>query len=206
MVTKLIASCVIVGSALLQYATASAGTVGTIGPPTAVNPIPGVDPPIDFTFNLGGNVGFGSLATTDEGGGVFFATSGTLTVTLGADIGSYAIVAGGPSQTTSPLGGFSFDNLVMPGSNPSLDVFGLLFSNGSKEINIWGTGASSYSFYDATSSGYGVQYNGPSTGDFFIATVVPVPLPASYTLLLGGLGVIVLFALRNGRKSAMIVA
>jgi hypothetical protein len=204
MVTKLIASCVIVGSALLQYATASAGTIGTIGPPTAVNLIPGVDPQIDFTFNLGGNIGFGSLSTTDEGGGQFLATSGTLTVTLGADIGSYAIVAGGPSQTTSPLGKFTIDNLVMPGSNPSLDVLGLLFSNGSKEINIWGTGPSSYSFYDATSSGLGVQYAGPSAGDFFTATVVP--LPASYTLLLGGLGVIVLFALRKGRKSAMIVA
>jgi PEP-CTERM motif len=205
MVTKLIASCVIVGSALLQYATASAGTVGTIGPPTTVNPIPGVDPPIDFTFNLGGNIGFGSLSTTDEGGGQFLATSGTLTVTSGADFGSYAIVAGGPSATLSPSGAFNFDNLVMPGSNPSLDVYGLLFSNGSgKEINIWGTGTSSYSFWDHTSSGYGVQYNGPSTGDFFTATVVP--LPTSYTLLLGGLGVIVLFALRNGRKSAMIVA
>ena len=202
MLTKLIASCVIVGGALLQYGTASAGTVGTIGPPTVVNPIPGVDPPIDFTFIIGTNIGYGSLSTTDMSGGIFWATSGTLTVTGGADVGSYTLFAGGPSPTTSPSGAFSFDNLVMPGSNPSLDVYGLLFSNGSgMEINIWGTSAGNYSFYDHTSGGYGVQYNGPGS---FTATVVP--LPASYTLLLGGLGVIGLFALRKGRKSAMIVA
>jgi PEP-CTERM motif len=200
MVTKLIASCVIVGGALLQYGTASAAIVGTIGPPTVVNPIPGVDPPIDFTFNIGGNIGFGSLLTTAEGGGQFLATSGTLTVTGGADIGTYTLYPGGPGPTLFP-GAFIYDNLVMPGSNPSLDMYGLLFSSSGKLINIWGNSFSNYSFVDHTSNGYGVQYTGPGV---FTATVVP--LPASYTLLLGGLGVIGLFALRKGRKSAMIFA
>jgi len=137
----------------------------------------------------------------------FLATSGTLIVTGGLDIGTYAIVAGGPSPTFSPSGAFQFDNLVMPGSNPSLDVWGLLFSNGVARKSISGAPAlQAIIFFDHTSSGYGVQYTGPSPGDFFIATVVPVPLPASYTLLLGGLGVIVLLHFAMAGKSAMIVA
>jgi hypothetical protein len=212
MVIKLIASCVIVGGALLQYGTASAARVGTIVPLTVVNPIPGVDPPIDFTFNIGGNTGFGSLLATEQSSGVYLATSGTLTVTSLTDNGTYTLVPGGPSTTLSPLGAFDYDNVVTPGSDPSLDATGgLLFSAGGKEINIYGNGSpGNYAFWDATSNAgvitYGVQYTGSASPGTDVFTATVVPLPASYTLLLGGLGVIGLFALRKGRKSAMIVA
>jgi hypothetical protein len=206
MITKLIASCVMISGALLQCGTAFAAKVGTVVPPPVLNPVPGVDPPINFTFDIGGNIGFGSLMTTDEGGGQFLATSGTLTVTAGLDVGIYSIVPGGPATTTSPLGAFLYDNLVIPGSDPALDTGGLLFSGGGKEINIWGNSPGNYSFYDAISNGaggftYGVQFTGPGT---FTATVVP--LPPSVALLLGGLGLIGLIALRKGPKNAMVFA
>jgi hypothetical protein len=201
MITKLIASCVMISGALLQCGTAFAAKVGTVVPPTVLNPVPGVDPPINFTFDIGGNIGFGSLMTNDVGGGQFWATSGTLTVTAGADVGSYTLSPGGPGVTLSPLGAFNFDNLVIPASDPALDGNGLLFSFGGKEINIWGNSPGNYSFWDATSSGYGVQYTGPGT---FTATVVP--LPPSAALLLGGLGLIGVIALRKGRKNPMVFA
>jgi hypothetical protein len=207
MITKLIASCVMISGALLQCGTAFAAKVGTVVPPSVLNPIPGVDPPITFTFDIGGNVGFGTLMTTDMGGGQFWATSGTLTVTAGLDAGSYSIVPGGPSQTTSSLGAFFYDNLVIPASDPALDMNGLLFSNGSKEINIWGNSPGNYSFWDAISNGsggftYGVQYTGPGT---FIATVLPispVPLPASLWLMLSGIGAFAVLGRRQKRTAS----
>jgi hypothetical protein len=126
-------------------------------------------PLINFSFTLGTQTASGSVNATDQGGGKWLATSGSLIVTGGSDVGTYTLIPGGPGVTTSPLGSFIYDNVITPSANPALDVDGLLFGVTGKEINIWGTGTNTYSFYDSTGPGvYGTQLNG--TGAFTVQT------------------------------------
>src|SRR5580700_8558648 len=67
------------------------------------------DNPFNISFIIGSDTGTISITNaTDQGGGVFNATSGTLTVTGGLAIGTYSLVSGGPLVTTSPTGAFLF--------------------------------------------------------------------------------------------------
>jgi len=126
-------------------------------------------PVIDFSFTIAPQTAFGSLNVTDQGGGKWLATAGSLTVTGGSDVGTYTLIPGGPGTTTSPLGSFTYDNLITPSANPALDTGGLLFGVTGKEINVWGTGANTYSFYDSTARNvYGTQLN--ATGAFSFLT------------------------------------
>jgi hypothetical protein len=115
------------------------------------------EPLFDFNFDIAPQIGYGSLNTADEGGGQFLATSGTLTNTAGADLGTYPLYPGGPGVTTSPADAFLYDNIIYYLANPPLDIDGLLFTAPGLEINIWGNSANNYSFYDDTSAGYGTQ-------------------------------------------------
>lgn len=109
----------------------------------------GADPLFDFTFSSVLDNGYGSLDATSLGGGVFLATSGSLTVTTGQDHGTYSLYLGGPAQTTSPSGYFYYDDLLYS-SAPGVDNDGLLFTNGSSlEINIF-SNPGNYQFYDNT--------------------------------------------------------
>jgi len=69
---------------------------------------------INFSFTLGANTAYGSVNVTDRGGGVWLATSGSLTVTGGADVGTWTLYPGGPGVTTSPLGSFNYDDVITP--------------------------------------------------------------------------------------------
>jgi len=122
-------------------------------------------PTIDFSFTISTETAYGSLNVTDQGGGKWLATSGSLTVTGGSDVGTYTLIPGGPGVTTSPFGSFIYDNVITPSANPELDVDGLLFGATGKELNIWGNSANNYSFYDSTGPGvYGTQLT--ATGAF----------------------------------------
>ena len=142
---------------------------------------------INFSFTINSTpveTAFGSVNVTDQGGGKWLATSGSLTVTGGSDVGTWTLIAGGPGMVTSPNGAFNYDNLITPAANPVLDTGGLLFGiTGNKELNVWGTGASTYSFYDCTAAGTcGTRISGV-TGNF---TFQPAPgggqtTPAKYT-------------------------
>jgi hypothetical protein len=135
-----------------------------------------------LTFDIGGNQGTASLLSNSLGGGQYWATSGTLNVTAGADVGTYSLFSGGPSTFSSPSGAFIADNVLYSPSDPVLDVYGLLFSGSGLEINIWGNSPGNYSFYSWDGSGFNVAAAGPST-----VSLQPVPEPASMLLLGNGL-------------------
>lgn len=140
--------------------------------------VPGPDPVFDYTFSIGPDSGYGSLNANSLGGGEFLATTGTLTVTGGQDVGTYSLYPGGPGQTTSPSGYFYYDNVLYLSSNPGIDNAGLLFTGQGLEINIFSNGPGNYQFYDNTG------YN--NVGEEFTLTEV-VPEPASLVLLGFGL-------------------
>jgi hypothetical protein len=118
------------------------------------------EPLFDFTFDIAPETGFGSLNTTDINNGQFLATAGFLTVTAGADIGTYPLYPGGPGVTLSPFGSFDYDDVLFPATAPPLDLDGLLFTGSGLEINIWGNSPGNYSYYDSTGPGnYGTQLN-----------------------------------------------
>ena len=126
-------------------------------------------PIIDFSFTISPETAYGSVNVSDQGGGMWLATSGSLTVTGGSDVGTYTLIPGGPGVTTSPFGSFLYDNVITPSANPALDVDGLLFGVAGKEINVWGNSADNYSFYDSTRPGvYGTQLT--ATGSFSFQT------------------------------------
>jgi hypothetical protein len=137
---------------------------------------------INFSFTISTEIAYGSVNVTDQGGGVWLATSGTLTVTGGSDVGTWTLIPGGPGVTTSPLGGFIYDNLITPSANPALDVDGLLFGVTGKELNVWGNSANNYSFYDyTTAGGYGAQLTATGNFNFQPAPGGGQSTPAKYT-------------------------
>jgi hypothetical protein len=133
------------------------------------------EPLFDFAFTNAVDIGNGSLNTTDNGGGQFLATAGTVTVTAGRDVGSYPLYPGGPGVTSSPSGYFTYDDLLFPSADPGVDLQGLLFIGSGMEINIFSNGADDYEFYD--DDGYN------NVGDSFILTAAPgggQTFPAKY--------------------------
>ena len=138
-------------AAIFSLATAALLLVGAgqaqAGLPGLTGGAPGTyyagDDPLYFiSYNDGVNIASGTITTTGN-----LAVSGTLNVTAGAATGVYSLIPGGPSPTSSPSGAFIVDNLIYPGSNPTLDVNGLLFGSGGVEVNIWGNSADNYSFW-----------------------------------------------------------
>jgi hypothetical protein len=180
----LVLASLVVGAAIMLPRTSSAAPAGAVPPATVVKAHAGSDPPITFSFNIGGYIGSGTVQGTYEGGGNYLATTGTLTMAANSvgDAGqTYCLIPAAPppgSVSTSPMGAFFYDDLVTPGANPAFpDIYALLFSNnaaecaaagynggnynGNDEINIWATDGTpgNYSFYDfAANVGFVITY------------------------------------------------
>jgi hypothetical protein len=95
-------------------------------------------------------------------------------------------LAGSPldpgSPTTSPLGGFIYDNIVYPGLASVFDTSGVLFSISGTEGNIWGNnGPLDYSYYMCC---YAVANDQVDT---FTLTQAAVGEPSSLALFGSGL-------------------
>jgi hypothetical protein len=102
----------------------------------------------DTTFSFtatdsgSGTFSYGLLQASDNGDGTFTATGGYLIVISGPIVGTYDLFPNPnpPGTFLSPSGVFICDDQVFPSQNPTLDVFGLLFTGGGLEINIWNDG------------------------------------------------------------------
>jgi len=143
----------------------------------------------DLTYTDGGaNAGTGSI---DVVGGV--AVSGSFTVTAGTATGTWTLSPG-----AGVAGGFQWDNVVNPTSDPFLTSGGLLFTSGGNELNLWGTGPGQYDLWGNLGGGY----NPVSSGG--IATLTAVPEPTTMVagaMLLLPFGVSTLRMLRKSRTA-----
>jgi hypothetical protein len=121
------------------------------------------DPTFTFTATDSGSgtFSYGVLQASDNGDGSFTATSGYLVVISGANVGAYELFPNPspPFPFVSPSGAFIVDNVLYPGQDPSLDVYGLLFTGAGLEINIWGTGPGTYSYYAFNGSSFTLASN-----------------------------------------------
>jgi hypothetical protein len=138
----------------------------------------------DFTYSGANISGSGEVNLFDNGNGTFRAISGESSVFyIGTDYGEFHLIvnpAPANTYTTSPLGAFYFNNVIYPGQ-PFLDVYGLLFSNGTQELNIWGNGSGNpYSAYIGTGAGSYIANDD--------VTFKGNPVPEAATMLLFGVG------------------
>lgn len=124
-----------------------------------------------FTISSpGGDLATGFIL---ESGGQ--AVSGTMNVIAGIE--APALMNLVPGSGLGPSGAFTYDNTIFPGSDPQINVVGLLFQDPGTlaEINIWANGPGDYSYYSwHPSFGYRAQW---ANGAHFL--MVPVPEPSS---------------------------
>ncbi|HKH99615.1 MAG TPA: hypothetical protein VJ999_10940 [Candidatus Sulfotelmatobacter sp.] len=133
------------------------------------------EPLFDFSYGINLDTGYGSVNTTDAGGGRFLAASGFLAITAtGTGVpngGVYPLFPGGPNQTTSPSGKFLYDNLLYPGVVPPVNNNGPLFIGGGFEFNLWSNfpGPDNYEFDDYN----GIAYTNDAVGPTFTLSAAP---------------------------------
>ncbi len=145
-------------------------------------------------FDPTGESACGQLVAIPNNAGGYTVTNGFFDGLTGGILGTYNLylnpnVPG--THATSPQGAFLYDNELFPDADPVLNTYGLLFTNNTIEINLWGGDPSgnmssgTYSLYDhdATTSGYSISYTGTATFD-----LVAVPEPGVGTLILAALG------------------
>jgi hypothetical protein len=171
----------------------------------------------DYTFTYTSNDSsvraYGILDTSTNGPGPLTVTGGFITITgTGLAAAGLTPVAGvplfpnpgGSNVSTSPAGAYYYDNQLSPTGSSShiLDYWGLLFKNGSTEINLYnlfgaGSGSSnsaaatSYQLLEFPSTGYNNwnTFTLTNTGTFAVSAVsVPPSLLLLAPCLLGLVG------------------
>jgi hypothetical protein len=158
----------------------------------------------NIIFNDGnGDVGSGQI-DVELANNVYYAASGSLSVTAGQAIGNWNLyTAGGytsyPNYLTSPAGAYWYNNAVYPTGNPQyptanplLDQYGLLFTqNNGNELNLWGNADGTYTLA-GNISGWQNFYVTISFGG---TTIAPVPEPVNVALgIFGGIFLVVILA------------
>ena len=135
-------------------------------------------------------------------GGVPQPGSGTLTATTGTNGDTVIGITGtlGGSAITGLTSFFGSDNVVFPEGTSFLSTNGLAFTTAS------GVSVNIFSFFSQGSppsgNAYGEEISG---GGFGVGTfnLTPVPLPASWTLMLIGAGALGAFAVRRRKVDSI---
>lgn len=157
-------------------------------PAIAQNQEQGESQEFTFTYSDAITLATGTLNATPNGNGSFTAFSGTLTITGSSFDGFYTLWQNpvAPSTSYSPSGRFIIDNQVFPSSPSLLNVYGLLFVNGSREVNIWGNGdGNPWSMWSSEGGGGGYDYSVNDASFTLSAASAPspaVPSPGSLAL------------------------
>jgi hypothetical protein len=143
----------------------------------------------DITFNDANvNVGSGQI-DVELANNIYYAASGSLTVTAGQAIGNWNLYTKGgytsfPNYFTSPAGAYWYNNAVYvtgqnpqyTNANPLLDEYGLLFTqNNTNELNLWGNVDGTYTL----AGNIGGWQNFNVTIRVGGTTITPNPAPAS---------------------------
>jgi hypothetical protein len=141
----------------------------------------------NFSYSGVGITGMGSFIATPDGGGTYTVTSVTGTQN-GAPITGMVAVANSGYYTVPDGDNFTYDNLIMIGTSPQLDLNGLLFTvqGQSQPVNLY---YDTNSYYDA------VYVGGASYPNDFVLTPVSfsvTPAPESSSLVLLGFGLLAL--------------
>ena len=134
-----------------------------------------------YTSNDLSQTASGSLNATLVSPGEYDATSGSITATGPVVTGVGTLIANlsSPNTVNSPSGRFSYDDQLLPASNPVITNGGLLFSIGGSEVNIFSNGPEpgNDSFYN--------QSYANTSGTFSLSAV---PEPATWAMMLVGFG------------------
>lgn len=137
----------------------------------------------------GGPTATGNLSANSNGDGTYTAISGTANVANATTNGVFTLFLN-PSGTGCSLSAsnlFTYDNQLLPANTPTLTHCGLLFTQGTTELNIFttngdNTASGGYSLYEEVN---GSAY--PTADDHGMFTLTTTPEPSSLALLGTGL-------------------
>lgn len=145
----------------------------------------------NFSYSDGVNSIRGVLSGTDLGGGQINITSGTETFS-GTINGTFSIVQNPISPTPLTLGPYTYDDLLLPASDPVITTYGMLWSANGNFVQLRSGGsAGNYALFYNNNP----VYSGPATVS---ATLVPVPEASTFAVA----GVVLLGVVYVGRSYA----
>lgn len=91
-----------------------------------------------FTYSDPITQATGVLTAHDNRNGTISAVAGTLSVFAGPLLGTYALLENltGAAVVYSPMRWFLYDDLLFPSAPAKFDIYGLLFADSAREINL----------------------------------------------------------------------
>ena len=144
-----------------------------------------------------------TLTTADTlnaiGGYDVLSISGTLS---GPGGGTISLVGNPDSAQSRATTYFMYDNVYFPAGTPKVDEYGILFSVGSYDYELYSDGPSTYYLSSTNPAGGYVPGEMATFGAPATVAASAVPEPTTWVLTLLGFAGLALFAARKARRSA----